>query len=341
MKQTKATEYMYASARLRALERHMVGRERLEVLMECRTSDEVMARLAEYGIAPAEDTAAPLGEARSAAREGMLLAILRDAYAEVEAAVPNPAPYRAYRYPYDCNNLKVAVKCAIRGIPAGDMLFDFGTVPADRVETVLREGRELSLFPPAMAAAVSVAQKAYEATGDPCRIDAVLDRACYEDMMATLSEAEDPTLLSWLRAKIDLVNILTCLRILRMKRGDAGAAFLAEALLPGGTMDGHFFEAAYVGGESALWSALIPTPYTALTRFEGEAPTLRWAETTADNLWMALVRDGARVPFGAPVAGGYLIGCETAVKNLRILLAAKDAGLSQEALRERIRLSYV
>ena len=56
---------------------------------------------------------------------------------------------------------------------------------------------------------------------------------------------------------------------------------------------------------------------------------------------MTLVREGARIPFGAPVAGGYLIGCETAVKNIRIVLAAKEAGLDTSVLRERVRLSYV
>ena len=56
---------------------------------------------------------------------------------------------------------------------------------------------------------------------------------------------------------------------------------------------------------------------------------------------MKLVCEGAKVPFGAEVAGGYLVGVETSVKNIRIILAAKDAGLSSDVLRERIRDSYV
>ena len=45
--------------------------------------------------------------------------------------------------------------------------------------------------------------------------------------------------------------------------------------------------------------------------------------------------------FGAAVVGGYLVGCETSVKNIRIILAAKDAGLAPDVIRERIRVSYV
>ncbi len=327
---------MYASSRIHALERHMVGRERMEALMECKTAEDVLAKLGEYGLTLPEPDTGVTPEAW----EGMLLSALRSAYAEVEAAVPDPAPFRAFRYPYDCNNLKVAIKCAIRGIPADGLLFDFGTVPADAVEAALREGKLAALYPPAMAAAVVEARTSYDLTGDPRRIDAVLDRACYADLLTTLSTLGDKTVLGWMRAKIDLVNLVICLRILRMNRGEAGKDFLSDTLLAGGTLSASFFTEAYAAGESGLMEAIIPTPYTRLARL-GDIPALSLVEKTADDLWMELVREGARTPFGAPVVAGYLVGWETSVKNMRILLAAKDAGLSQELLRERMRASYV
>ncbi len=335
MKKTQPTEYMYASSRLHALERYMVGRERMEALMECRTAEDAVARLAEYGLTPPETE-----EVASAAWEAMLLTALRDAYSEVEASAPDPAPFRAFRYPYDCNNLKVAVKCAIRGISADGLLYDFGTVPADAVEDALREGKVASLYPPAMAAAVAEAREAYDLTSDPRRIDAVLDRACYADMLATLALLGDRTVTGWMQAKIDLVNILICLRILRMGHTVSAEAFLADTLIPGGTLTADFFAAAYAAGESGLWSALIPTPYARLTRL-GDAPALSAVEKAADDLWMELVKADAHTPFGVAVVAGYLVGWEMAVKNIRILLAAKGAGLSQDRLRERIRVSYV
>ena len=344
MKKLQPTEYMYASARMRALENHLVGRERMELLMESRTSDEVMDRLAEYGIAPveAEADAATLsvGEAQSRAREGMLLAILKAAYADVEASVPDPAVFRYFRYPYDCNNLKAAIKCAIRGISADELLFDFGTVPAEEVEDLVREGK-YDRFPAAMAVAASEAKAAYDKTGDPRRIDTVLDRACYEDMLREAAASGDETLLGWLRTRIDLTNILITLRILRMGMGSVGGSFLAEALLPGGTLNGDFFAEAYEAGEARLWEALMPTAYAKLTAVAGEDRPLSAVEKAADDLYMERVRKDAKTPFGAPVVGGYLVGCEVSVKNIRIVLAAKDAGLDTTVLRERVRVSYV
>ena len=47
------------------------------------------------------------------------------------------------------------------------------------------------------------------------------------------------------------------------------------------------------------------------------------------------------IPVGAEIAVGYLIGREFDAKNLRILLAGKSVGLPADALRERMRRSYV
>ena len=340
MKKLQPTEYTYASARIRALENRMVGRERIDALAEARNADEVMDRLAEYGLTLPDVEGIPDGEAQGVARERMLLSVLREAYDEVESSVPDPAVFRYFRYPYDCNNLKAAIKCAIRGIDTGDMLFDFGTVPADMVEGLLREGK-LDAFPTAMAAAVSVAREAYDKTGDPRRIDTVLDAACYEDMLTAASAAGEITLTGWLRTRIDLTNILITLRILRMGMGDVGKGFLKESLLSGGALDPHQLTEAADEGEEGLWAALKPTPYEKLCRVEGEPRALSALEKVADDLYMEMVRRDTRIPFGAPIAAGYLVGWEFAIKNIRIILAAKDAGLGTDVIRERIRLSYV
>lgn len=341
MKKLQPTEYTYASARIRALENHLVGRERIEILAEARGADEVMERLSEYGFSSREDGdngGTPSGETQGALREDLLLRALQRAYDEVESSSPNPDLFRYFRYPYDCNNLKAAVKCAVRGISAEGMLFDFGTVPADRVEDLLREGKYED-FPQAMAAAVPTAREQYDKTGDPRRIDTILDRACYEDMLA--ASAAEPTLQGWLRMRIDLTNLLMTLRILRMNRGETGVGFLTESLLSGGTLAEELWLAACRGGEESLWASLRRTVYEKLARVEGNPRPLFAVEKAADDLYMEQVRKDAKIPFGAPVVAGYLVGWETAVKNIRIILAAKDAGLSPSVLRERIRLSYV
>lgn len=344
MKKLQATEYMYASARIRAMENRLVGRERIDVLIDAKNAGDVMTKLAEYGLSPTAEgeTALPAtGEALSRGREEMLTSFLRTACDEVYAAVPEPALFNWFRYPYDCNNIKTVVKCRIRGIDPSDMLFDFGTVSAEATVESLTLGKTDS-FPPAMAAAIDEAKEAYAKTGDPQQIDAILDKACYADMLSCAEASGNETIVGWIKAKIDLVNSMICLRILRMKRGETGKIFMNTCLLAGGFLPLSFFDTAYDGGEEALWQGLSGGRYERFARaVEGTDGSLSAIERCSDNHWMRLVREDAKVPFGAEVAGGYLIGCDVSVKNIRIILAAKDAGLSTDVLRERIRESYV
>ena len=207
MRKIKETEYMYASARLRMLENRMVGRERVEALCDAKTGAEVRARLAEYGIA--------VGGEPGAGEEAVLPGILRDAYDEVASCVPDAAVFDWMRFPYDCNNLKMALKCHIRqlsGEETAGLLFDFGTVPAADVLTLIGSetpAPELAgRVPPELLEALSDAREAFAKSGDPRQIDLRLDRACYRAMLAAATATGEPMLAGWVRAKIDLVNVM-------------------------------------------------------------------------------------------------------------------------------------
>lgn len=337
---------MYASARLRMLENRMVGRERVEALCDAKTGAELRARLNEYGIA--------VGGEPGESEEAVLLGVLRDAYAEVASCVPDPAVFDWMRYPYDCNNLKMALKCHIRQLSAGEtaeLLFDFGTVPAADILTLVGSGtpdpETARRVPPALYEALPDAQAAYAKTGDPRQIDLRLDRACYRAMLAAAEGTGDPVLTGWVRAKIDLVNVMITLRILRLSLGAPAGQFLEEALLPGGSLEPDFFRAALEeteGGDILLRRLSMtrqPLFEGLVRRMDKTDKSLSALEKCCDDTHMELVRYDAHVPFGVSVPGGYLYGWETAVRNIRIILAAREAGLTPAQTRERVRESYV
>lgn len=343
MRKQQATDYMYASARISALENHMVGKERIGVLTEAKDRHEVMARLSEFGEMYRLPTSAEGqgADGEHMATEKMLLSLLTGAYDEVGKIVPDPAVYRQFRYPYDCNNIKAIIKCQIRGVDPHDMLFDFGTVSVNDLMGAMRAGK-YDMLPPMMAKAVVEAKEAYAKMGDPQLIDAILDKACYADMLASAQASGSDALLTWVRVKIDLVNIMICLRILRMKRGDAGRSLMTQTLLTGGYIEESFFKNAYDGGEDALWQGLASGTYHQFVKaVEMGDRSLAHIEKCVDDHYMRVVKEQSRVAFGVEIAGGYLVGWETSVKNIRIILAAKDAGLSSAVIRERIRDSYV
>ena len=165
--------------------------------------------------------------------------------------------------------------------------------------------------------------------------------------MSKAAEASgEPALIRWMQAKTDLVNAVITLRIGRMRRGEMGRLFLEDSLLPGGTLTSAFFLDLYGGGEEKLWAALgangMPAYMQSLVKRAGRVGASPAAvEKALDDSWLELVRKDAKAPFGAAVPAGYICGWETAVKNIRIVLAAKEAGLSGATVRERVRDSYV
>jgi V/A-type H+-transporting ATPase subunit C len=127
-----------------------------------------------------------------------------------------------------------------------------------------------------------------------------------------------------------------------MKRGEYGEVFLRSALLAGGDMDAESLALAYRGGEEELTSLVYKSRYSKFAEAVAKADkSLSAIEKCSDDYFMSRVRETKWLPFGAPVLAAYLVAVEYEVKNIRIILAAKDAGLSGDVIFERLRESYV
>lgn len=330
------TDYIFGSARLRAMEHTLIGREQIESLLSVADVDCLWERLIELGVALVTD-----GAGGERLREETLLARIREAYGEVCALFPNEPSLRLWLYQYDCNNVKAAIKGFVRGIDARSMMFDFGTIPVDEVLTMVRENR-FDALPAQMADAAARAVAEYAKTKNPQLIDLYLDRACYADMLADAKSSGVALAVRLVERRIDLINILIAVRILRIRRDEAGRALLQDSLLEGGLLSHARITEWFDGGEDLLWDRLFYSEYGRLaTAVTASDRSLTAIERALDNEWMHEIQEVKYIPYGAEVAIAYLLAREYEVRNLRILFAAKSAGLSAETTRERIRESYV
>ncbi len=328
------TEYMYCSARIRAMEVSMITRDKMRAVADSSTFSEAINKILEYGVEPvyAED-----GEIDA---EAMLQRIYTDACEFVGRYVPHPEQLDFLRYPYDCNNLKAAIKCYFRGISPDSMLYDCGACSAESAVAAVKG--EPTEYPENMSAAVSEAMESYSKTKNPQNIDVIMDRACFSDMLARAEASGCEFFVKLVRAKIDLTNIITCLRLIRMNMGQAGYSLLGSAILDGGTYDAKFFCECYDGGEDKLCEALAFSDYYKFINCICEnRDGFSQIEKFSDDMYVEIAREAKSVPFGPEVAAGYLIGVEYQIKNLRIILDAKLTGRSTEATNERLRCAYV
>jgi V/A-type H+-transporting ATPase subunit C len=321
------TEYLYASARIRALETRLLHTKQRGQLL---SAPSVRALLDELD---AKDANRTLTDGERG--EAMLQERLQAAFAVVRDSVPDPTLTRFLQYPYDCHNLKVLEKCRQKGIDPTKLLIDLGSISVNTLLTV-SENELLPLLPTHLARAVTESREAYAKTADPQEIDFILDRAAFADMAE--AAAPFPLAREWVTARIDLSNLLFCLRLLRMQSGDLGRAVLNRAALPSGTLSAELLLECYDGGEEFLIKKAESSPYVGVFC---ENASLADTEKSIDNYLMSMVKKARALPFGAEIPVAFLLAAEADCKNLRILLAGKTAGLDPDTIQSRMRDCYV
>ena len=126
-----------------------------------------------------------------------------------------------------------------------------------------------------------------------------------------------------------------------MKLYFAAEPMMREAFLEGGTLGADFFISGLEFGAKKLFEELEYTPYRELRKYADEDSPFFTIEVAADNIWLDKAKRARQVTFGAPVLVGYLAALEYEVKNLRMIIAGKDAGLPAQTIKERLRASYV
>ncbi len=328
-----STEYMYSSARLRSKETALASREQLMRLVDADGNAAVAAALTELGFDVKYNSHGEL------LREETLLSVLAQGFecvSEMECA----ECVRFLRYRYDCNNIKAIIKCSARGISADSMLLPLGSVSVAAAKAAF-EGGDYSAYPEGLASAAPEAREAFANTGDPQRIDFILDRACYADMLACAQRSGVELSYSLVRQEIDLLNIKMAVRLMRMRLGVRLSGLFSEVYLEGGDLTRELFSEALEGGESVLADLLRYGKYGALSDMLADGADLAAIEKKTEDMIMTAAKGARFVPFGAEVAVGYIMALEYEVKNIRIILAGKSAGLAPETIRERLRESYV
>ena len=328
----KQTEYMYSSARIRALEAKLVGRDEILRFADAQDTQSIISSLDNYGF---EVVYTKDGEF---SREDTLMSVLYRGFAEV-LCMECASAVRFLLYQYDCNNIKAIIKCSARGISPDSMLMPIGSVSTEDAKKAFLD-KDYSKYPPAMAKAISEAESAYAATANPQKIDFIIDRACFADMVSAAEESNIPLARRLALAKIDLVNIMQTLRILRMKLGNAAESLLKEVYIDGGTLDRACFVKAF-DDEDEFLRELRRSEYYKLADLIENNATLGEIERKVDEIYFGIAKEAKKVPFGAEIAIGYIFALEYEIKNIRLALAGKEAGLSPETIKERLRESYV
>lgn len=324
------TDFLYISARLKALEKNMLTREKLLRLISARGDEDAAKLLTENGYAAFYLRDMQALEAEISRRR-------KEVFDLIGSYVPDRSIIDLFRLKYDYHNIKVLIKAAALGEDGSRLLSDAGTVPPKDMEAMLHE-KELRSLSPIMQKACEEAFDLLSRTADPQQSDLLLDNAMCEQMLVMANEAQSEFLIGYVRLYIDLNNLRV---LVRASLGKKSYDFLQRALCPGGsiscmqlrevtaeTVTGLFGHGIYLPAASAAVSALSHGGLSAL-------------DMACDNALIEYISSSRLIPFGEAPVISYLLAFEAQLVSLRIILSGRRAGLSQEQIKERLRLSYV
>lgn len=332
MSQIKDIDYLFLSTRIKALERSLLSRERMERMLEARSNEDAAKVLTECGYPELTEVNVDV--------INQVLAEQRDkTYKDLYAFAPDRSLVDVFKVKYDYHNVKVLLKAEATGQDASRLLVDTGRVPAAALEEGIRSS-DLRGMPSILQAATLEAREVLGTTGDPQLADFVLDRAYFKDMHELARVSESGFLQGYVRIQIDAANLKSVVRTLRMGKG---AEFLRGVLFEKGNIDINRILNAVSSGASLdelyATSVLHEAAEAGVAAVNGGGLTR--FEKLVDDAVNAYVGGAKYVAFGEAPLIGYLAAKDTEFTAIRIIMTGRLAGLPADTIRERLRESYV
>lgn len=331
MSNVSSTDYLFLSTYIRAREKSLLTRERLERMADAPDFDEAAKVLLECGypdLTGASDRT--LEETFSARRAAVL--------SEMERFCPEKELVNAFRLKYDYHNAKVLVKAQGAGVDGAGILSGCGRVsPGILREAFLEENWRKVPLP--LAAAIREATATLSRTGNPQLADMGLDKAYFAELLALTKELSGAFFHGYAKLSIDVANLRTAVRCVR---GRVDEGVLRTAVIDGGDISrDRIAKRVYGEGVAAVFSGRDLTGAAELGQQAIEGAPLAAFERECDNVLTRYLTGAKRTSFGPETAVAYLASLDGEIVAVRMVLLGKRSGLVPEQLRERLRDCYV
>ena len=331
MKQIKDIDYIFLSTRIKAMERGLLSRERIERMLDAPTTEEAAKVLTECGYSE-------MSEITGSELERVLAEQQKKVMADLSSGAPDKNIVEIFKLRYDYHNAKVLVKAGALGIEQDHLLQGGGRYDAETLATDFRR-EDMSGYTDFFRRGIARAREILGSTGDPQQADFILDRAYFEEMSAMAANTDSKFLRDYVALSIDVANLRSCVRASRL---DKGTDFLNQVLVGGGSVSVRSLSTAR-GDELGSLFRLGSLSEAAAEGAAKSAPgsgSLTDFERLCDNALMDFLSDGRRVPFGVEPIVGYLFAREAETTAIRTIISGRMAGLDGNTIRQRLRRTY-
>ena len=329
LKKCENTKYLFLTSMIRAREAGMLTADKVERMLTAPGFAEACAVAADCGypdmngmsIREVEDT---------------LSAHRRAEIEDIALIVPDSELVDLFRLKYDYHSAKVMIKSD--GVHKELLSFEGRVEAAEFLKAFAKN--EHVMLPVSLAEAIVDAKSMLARTGNPCLADLILDRAYFAEMAEMAKTMELPFAENYVKLLIDSTNLKV---LVRSRIAGKRPEIVGELLFEGGSiLKESIVEAAENDDEAQRLFAsagLADAAEKGFAVLSGGSMTV--FELALDNTINEYLSDAVRIGFGPAVVISYLAAVENEVMTLRIILTGRLMGISQEALRGRLRDSYV
>ena len=321
----KDTDYAYAVARIRANECRLLPGAVLDEMAGAPSYDAAVRRLGEYGWTDGSETDLSL----LLRREGEKLWLL------MKETVKDRSKLQVLTALNDFYNVKAALKSMLTGVDPAPYYVQPTLLELDTLTDAVSSHAFEKLDEPL----ASAAKQAYEAatrTESGQSADVIIDAATLHCLSQQADDTDCELLGDILRFICDSTNLKVALRCARTGKD---LSFVESAVGPCHHIDRDALCVAAVQGEAQLLQLLSTGAYRAGAEALKKSSTA--FEKWCDDSVIELCKGAKYEFFGfAPIAA-YYFAKTTEIKTVRIVLSAKQAGVPNDIIRERVRDLYV
>lgn len=320
------TKYAYSVSGAHVYEKAFLRKPDMDKLLTSPSYEAVIAVLADHGWTMPDDTR----------DSGKILEMeMSRAWSWIREAAPDPTYFDCLIRKNDYHNLKAGIKSLLSDF---DVDLHFVT-PSTLDLTLLKESIEANNFDALPAPFAKLGKDVYDTlvrTQDGQLADVMIDRMCLDDIQDMAAKTKIPLLIEEMEIYTATTNIKTAFRAIRTGKDEA---FLEKALTDKCKTVSKEKLVSLAGAKvEDLLTYLSTTPYSAGTKYLSSSPSEY--EKWVDDHMVSLLLPTRHSPLGPEPLIGFYMGKEAEVKNVRIILAAKQNNLPLELIATRLRRLY-
>ena len=308
------TDYIFSSAFVRSHEKDLIKKEQFRAMINSDNIDEVRNTVAD--------------------------ALADDMFSEIKDMSKEFKGLDVLIYQNDYHNIKVLLKAEELGKDYSDILIDKGTVPVDVMTDAVRNrsGIWISEY---MHKAILESAEVLGRTKDPQLVDFVCDKYCFMEINEIAEKTKNEFIKGYVRLSIDAINFKT---YIRMKALGQSWTYFKDLFIPGGNVDdvvySRVFDADAATFASNFNGSLLYDAITTGRENLEQTGDYALLEKLCDDAIVEYIKEAKGISFGIEVLFAYLVAKQMEIKNIRILMAGKIAGMDPGKIEERIRKTY-